>query len=158
MANNSEISTSNQGDFFQRLSDHEPAYLADNAPDLNIKDELRVAMKYCLRQSRKHGLSRDHIVERMNLCLPGLNKPITLRMLDGWMATSAEDRPMPAEYLPAFIWATRGIVSPIEVLTEVLGLHLIDEAEQIAAELGKTLVDERRAKNRRRLLQIKLGG
>ncbi len=148
--------TTNQPDLFQRLDEAEPVYLAGNAPDLYIRDELRGAMAYALRTAAQHGLSRQRVVERMNLCLPE-EAIVTKRQLDGWLASSAEDRPMPAEYLPALVWAVRGIVSPVEVLTRALGLHLIDEHEHIAAELGKTLVEEQRARQRKRTLQLKLG-
>ncbi|HFE31891.1 MAG TPA: hypothetical protein ENJ17_01120 [Gammaproteobacteria bacterium] len=157
MVNRQEKFTTNQPDLFQQLEEAESAWLADNAPDLYIRDELRGAMAYALREARKYGLSRQRVVERMNLCLPE-EALVSERQLNGWLASSAEDRPMPAEYLPALVWAVRGIVSPVEVLTRALGLHLIDEHEHIAAELGKTLVEEQRARQRKRTLQIRLGG
>lgn len=157
MVKPAENLTTDQPDLFRQLDQADAAWLADNAPDLYIRDELRGAMAYALREAKKHGLSRERVVERMNLCLPE-EAIITKRQLDGWLASSAEDRPMPAEYLPALVWAVRGIVSPLEVLTRALGLHLIDEHEHIAAELGQTLVAEQRARQRKRILQMRLGG
>lgn len=148
---------SEQGDFFQQLDSHEPEYRAANAPDLDIKDKFRVYLKESLKHAQKYGISRDRVVERINLCLPEDGR-ITPRQLNGWLAASAEDRPFPAEILPAFIWATRGNLGPITVLTEALGLHLMDEQEALAAELGETVLTKARIAQRERALRNKLGG
>jgi hypothetical protein len=144
-------------DLFQQLDGIEPAHLAANAPDLNIELEFRGALAYCLREASKRGLSRERIVDRMNQALPGLRKKITKRMLDGWTAASSEDRPFPAVYLPAFLWACLGYLAPLDVLARVLGLHLMDEQEITAAELGKALAEQAQVSKRKRLLLKQLG-
>lgn len=156
MVNREEKLTADQGDLFLQLGEHTPAFQAENAPDLFIEPELRGALAYCLREAKKHGLSRERVLERMNLCLPE-EKHVTLRQLNGWLAASAEDRPFPAEMLPAFVWAVRGIVAPVEVITRVLGLHVMDEQEAMAAELGETILTKARATQRERLLRKQLG-
>lgn len=148
--------TSEQPDLFQQLAQIEPEYRAANAPDLDVRDKLRVFLRESAKLAQKHGVSRERVVDRMCLCLPE-RPPITMRQLNGWLAASAEDRPFPAEYLPAFIWATRGNLGPLEVMTEALGLHLIDEQEAIAAELGETILQKSRITKHERDLRSRLG-
>ena len=156
MENNDPKFTSIQPDLFQRLDQREPEYLSANAPDLYIEPEFMGAVAYALREAKKHGLSRERIVERMNLCLPE-EQHITKRQLDAWCAQSKEHNPFPAKYLPAFIWAVRGIVSPIEVITRALGLVVLDEQEQLAAELGRAAMAKAEAAKRERTIKQKLG-
>lgn len=155
-----EKMTSETPDLFQQLDGMELPHLSANAPDLNIELEFRGAVAYCLREASKRGLSRERIVDRMNQALPGLKKKITVRQLNGWTATSSEDRPFPAIYLPAFIWACLGYLAPLDVLTRVLGLHLMDEQEFTAAELGKTLAEQAQVSKRKRMLlkQLEIRG
>ena len=148
--------TSEQGDLFQQVVDHTPAHLSDNAPDLDIEMELMGAVQFALREAKKYGLSRERVVDRMNQCLPEHDR-ITKRQLDGWCAKSAEHRPFPAKYLPAFCWAVRGVIAPVEVITRALGLHVIDAQEYAATELGKTVLDKTRLTQRERQLKNILG-
>ncbi len=149
--------TSEQPDLFQQLAQVEPEYRAANAPDLDVRDKLRVFLRESAKLAQKHGVSRERVVERMNLCLPD-GPSITPRQLNGWLATSAEDRPFPAEMLPAYIWATHGNLAPLEVLTGALGLFVMDEQEAIAAELGETILNKSRLAHRERNLRKRLGG
>jgi len=142
-----------QQDLLHGLEHVEPDYLAGNAPDLDIRDKLRVFLKEALTLARKnYGLSRDRVVDRINLCLAEEDQ-ITERQLNGWLAVSAEDRPFPLHILPAFIWATRGNLSPLEVVTESLGLHLMDHQEVIAARLGENIINKTRAAKEERELR-----
>jgi len=153
--NNDKKITTIQPDLFQQLAEHEPEYLSANAPDLDIEQEFLGAIKYALRTAKKRGLGRERIVERMNLCLAE-ELHITKRQLDAWCAESKEYHHFPAIYLDAFTWATGGIISPFEVLTRALGLHLLDEREQLAAELGKTAMVRAEAAKMERLLKRQL--
>lgn len=157
MVNRGKSFTGNQPDLFQQVADHTPAHLAENAPDLDIRLELLAGINDALRQAAKHGLSRERVVDRMNACLPE-DKHITLRQFNGWTAASAEDRPFPAEMLPPLIWALRGILTPLEVITGVLGLHVMDEQEAMAKELGDTILTKTRLAQRERMLRNQLGG
>jgi len=146
--------TTIQPDLFQQLGNHEPDYLSDNAPDLDIEQEFMGQIKYVLRQAKKRGLSRDRIIERMNLCLPE-ELHITKRQLDAWCAESKEYHHFPAIYLPAFIWAVRGVLTPLEVLTGALDLVVLDEQEQLAAELGRSVLTKVQASKTERLIKKK---
>ncbi|MBL1321527.1 MAG: hypothetical protein COA63_010780 [Methylophaga sp.] len=148
--------TSVQPDLFQQLADHEPEYLAANAPDLDIEQEFMGAIKYALRTAKKRGLSRERIVDRMNLCLPE-ELYITKRQLDAWCAESKEYHHFPAIYLSAFIWATGGIISPLEILSRALGLHLLDEHEQLAAQLGQSMLTKVQASNTEKRIKKQFG-
>ena len=154
MENNDKKITTIQPDLFQQLGNQEPDYLSENAPDLDIEQEFMGQVKYVLRQSKKRGLSRDRIIERMNLCLPE-ELHITKRQLDAWCAESKEYHHFPAIYLPAFIWAVRGVLTPIEVLTGALDLVVLDEQEQLAAELGRSMLTKVQASKTERLIKKK---
>lgn len=145
-----------QPDLFQRLIDHEPDYLAANAPDLDIEQEFMGAIKYALRLAKKNGLSRERIVDRMNLCLP---EPlyVTKRQLDAWCAESKEYHHFPAIYLGAFIWATNGTITPLSVIAHALDMHLLDERQHIASELGNSMMVQVQASTTQRELKKKLG-
>jgi len=140
-----------QTDLFQRF-DSVPDYLAENAPDLDIEQEFMGAIKYCLRQAKKHGLSRDRIVERMNLCLPE-SLHITKRQLDAWCAESKEYHLFPAIYVPAFIWAVRGLLHAITVIAESIDLVVLDRQEQLAVQLGKAVIDKTNAAKTERTIK-----
>lgn len=144
-----------QPDLFRALDDVEPAYLAANAPDMDIEAEFMGAIKYALRLAKKHGLGRERVVERMNMCLAPENH-VTERQLNAWCAESQEYKRFPAIHIPAFIWAVRGVVSPLEIITRSLELHLLDEREVLAAELGKTAMAKAEANKMERLLKQKL--
>jgi len=107
-----------------------------NPPDLDIFNELQGAIALALKKATRRGLSREHIVERMNLCLPDLDKPITLRQLNAWTARSKEYSEFPYRYLPAFCWATDCYV-PLNVGPSELGFELIDSDDAKALELGR---------------------
>lgn len=154
MANNDENFSSKQPDLFQQLGNHEPEYLSDNAPDLDIEQEFMGQIKFVLRTAKKRGLTRERIVDRMNLCLPDALQ-VTKRQLDSWCAESKEYHLFPAIYLPAFIWSVRGVITPLEVLTSVLGLVVLDEHEQLAAELGRSVLTKVQASNIERRIKKK---
>lgn len=71
-------------------------------------------------------MSRERVVECINECLPE-ERHITLRQLNNWSAVCKEQHPLPVWVLPALIWALDGVITPLEVLTRGMGLHLIDE-------------------------------
>jgi hypothetical protein len=146
--------TSEQDDMFQRLEGSTLLH-SENAPDLDIELELMAAIKYAMRQAKQHGIGRERIVDRMNQCLPK-EQHITLRQLNAWCAESKEFSNFPAKYLPAFVWACSGIVAPLDVITSSIGLGLVDEEDQIAAELGNTLKMESELRQRKRLLQKRM--
>lgn len=147
--------TSNQVDIFQRLAE-ETALEAADAIDMDIGPELQGAINYGIREAKKNGLSRERIVERMNMCLPDLEKPITLRQLNAWTAQSKEFSEFPARWLPAFSWACNCTLT-IQVLAQTINHDLVDRREKMAMELGKTLVQkanlERKTKELKRQLE-----
>lgn len=147
---------SSQGDLLAAL-DQPPVIDSPNAADLDIGPELLGAMHAAIRDARARGLSRERIVDRMNLALPERAKPLTLRQLNAWTASSAEFHEMPGRFVPAFCWATGSDV-PLRVIANVLGLDLVDGREAAAKRLGDNLVAEVRLKRERRVLTQVLGG
>lgn len=139
MANGRKSSSSDQGDLFQQLEQPALSAAEANAPDLDINPELLGAINTAIREAKKRGLSRERLVERMNLALPDGGKPITLRQLNAWTAQSKEYHEFPARYLPAFCWAT-GCHLPLQVLAHPLGLEAVDRRDQAALALGQKLV------------------
>lgn len=156
MAKKEKSLTSNQVDLFQQVVDYTPAYRSENAPDLDLRDELMGAISYCLREARKQGISRERVVERMNLCLPESDR-VTMRQFNGWTANSAEYREFPLIYIGAFIWACLGNYTPLVVLLQPIGLHITDDEELQVQALGEIVMERKRLMERERQLRNKLG-
>lgn len=136
MAKPSQKFSSVQPDLFQQL---EAPAMSETAYDLDVNLELMGALNQTIREAKRRGLSRERIVERMNLCLPDLDRRITLRQLNSWTAASKEYHEFPARYLPAFCWAT-GSILPLLVLAQSINHDLVDLRDQVALELGQKLV------------------
>jgi len=109
---------------------------SDTPPDLDVFDELRGAIAHAIKHAKKRGWGREQIVERMNLCMPDMDKKITQRQLNAWTATSKEYSEFPARFLPAFCWATNCWL-PLSIGPTALGLELIDTEDAKALELGR---------------------
>jgi hypothetical protein len=133
-----KLISSIQGDLFQQLAE-QTALEAQQAQDLDINLELMGAINQAIREAKQRGMSRERIIDRMNLCLPDLERGITLRQLNAWTAQSKEYHEFPARYLPAFCWAT-GSVLPLLMLAQAIGHDLVDRRDQVALELGQKLV------------------
>lgn len=139
MAKTQKRITSKQLDIFQQLEDDPIETI--NADDLDMHYELLGAIKAAIKEARRQGLSRERIVERMNQCMPELDKPITLRQLNAWTAKSKEHSEFPACYIPAFCWATHCDM-PLRVLANALLLDLADQRIQLATKLGENLLQQ----------------
>lgn len=142
-----------QGDLFQRLE--EPSDPCPQA-DLDIHYELLGAISHCIREARSRGLSRERIVDAMNRLLPELERPLTVRQLYAWTASSKEYSEFPARFLPAFCAAV-GSPLPILVLARAIGRELIDAREVAAKRLGEAQIEAARLKREARELLRELG-
>lgn len=132
-----------QGELFGKLSET-PVLYRSNAPCLDVWPELLGAIKKVLREAMDRGLSRDRVVDRMNLCLPELvasGKKITKRQLDCWTANSKQEHKFPLEYLSAFCWAVESDL-PMRILVNTLGFELVDAHEVALKRLGETYVEK----------------
>lgn len=147
--------STDQMDLFQQVDSIRPAVQSATAPDLDIELELLAALKQALREARNHGLSRERVVERINECLPE-ERHITLRQLNSWCAVSKEMHPLPAWVLPALCWALEGVISPLEVLTRAMGMHLIDEQELVATRIGRISVEKAALSREERQLKARI--
>lgn len=126
-----------------------------NAPDLDIYAELRGACAAALKHARSRGLSRERVVERMNLCLPDA-KPITLRQLNAWMADSKEFSEWPYRYIAAFAWACQ-CDAPLAVAPNAMGYDLVDRRDAAALELGRLNLNKAELQKRERELKRQIG-
>jgi len=143
-----------QPDLFQRLE--QPASLAALS-DLDIHFELLGAINTVIRQARGQGITRERIVDEMNRLLPELDKPITVRQLNGWTAASKEYSEFPARYLPAFCAAVDCDL-PLRVLAQAITRELVDAREFVAKQLGETQIEAARLRRQARALEQQLGG
>ena len=139
MAKTKKIITSDQLDFFQQLESDPLETL--QAHDLDMHHELLGAVKAALKEARRHNLGREGVVDRMNECMPDLDKSITLRQLNAWTAKSKEHSEFPACYIPAFCWAT-GCELPLQVLANALLLDLTDQRMKLATQLGQNMLKQ----------------
>ena len=139
MAKRKPFFSRDQGDLFGALA--QPSIIGRrNAPDLDVGPELLGALHQALREAREDGLSRDRVVDRMNTALPELNRPITKRQLDCWMADSKEHHEFPLRYLAAFCWATN-TESPLRALAAALGFELVDARERAVKRIGEIHIE-----------------
>ncbi|MCF2910773.1 hypothetical protein L1285_20915 [Pseudoalteromonas sp. DL2-H2.2] len=77
---------------------------SDESPRCDLTFALLAAMKSAVDNG---AFSRPMVIDRMNECLGG-EKVITRDMFNKWFSVSAPTK-FPAEYLPAFCWATQSI-------------------------------------------------
>lgn len=117
---------------------------------LNVSVQLRNELSEGLKRSM---LSRYQTAARMSE-LTGAE--ITKSQLDSWTAESKEYHRFPAEYLPAFCYAT-GYKKPLKIMAKMVQCYLLESEEALLAELGK--IDQtkkdlaRREKTVRNLLE-----
>jgi len=146
---------SGQGELF--VSDRNAVAASPNAPDLDIHHEMLGAIALALKEAKKRGLGRELVVDRMNLCLPELVKPITKRQLDSWTAESKEYSEFPARFLPAFCWACM-CDAPLATGPRSMGYDLVDRADEAALEMGRLRLQQAEIAKREREIKRRLGG
>ena len=125
--------------------------------DLNVEVEFLGALNTALREARRRGMSRERVIDAMNERLPGMRRPVTLRMLNSWTAISKEYHEFPARLLAAFCAVTECDL-PMRVLALPIGRELVDSHELDLKRLGENLTADARLKRERRLLQQRLVG
>lgn len=145
MAKPKDSFTGVQADLFSRL-DQEPMRTAGPV-DLGLHDELRGALAGCIRRARTRGISRERLVDELNRLQPQRHRRVTLRLVNGWTASSCEAFEMPAGDLGAFCAAV-GDLTPLRVICQALGYELVDARGLAAVELG-SIVAQRAALARR---------
>ena len=155
MAKSKQLSTRIQADMFQQLAER-TAIEAKEAPFLDINLELMGGINKAIREARVNGMSREHIIERMNLCLDAADK-VTPRQLNAWTAASKETHNFPSRYLPAFCWATQ-CMQPLNMLVQCLGYQLVDGRDQLAVEYGNALLEDAQTKRKIKQLQTLITG
>lgn len=139
-----------QPDLFQRL---ETPVLEDREDvDLDLGPELLGALNQALREAKRQGISRERLVDRMNTLMPDLERPITKRQLDSWMARSKEHHEFPMRYIAAFCVATKSEL-PLRVIANALGFDLVDSRERMTLELGEIMVRKGRISQQERALK-----
>lgn len=98
------------------------------------------------------GKSRDIIAEEMSR-LSG--DRITVRMLNSYTSTAAEQHRWPAQYTRAFCYVVEDW-RLLRCITERCGFHLISEEETELLELGRQYLKRKSADERIALLEAKL--
>jgi hypothetical protein len=104
-----------------------------------------LARKNAVHEALTHGLSscglpREDVAQEMSR-LTG--EPITRAHLDNWCAESKRDWRFPLEYVTAFCIVT-GDYGLVAAVLDGTGQGLADEETRSFAELGKTIVEERK--------------
>ena len=157
MANLKPNSDDIQPDFFRDSEYSDIERLENYCAD--IRHELRAALVQSLKTARRSGITRERIVDRMNQVLSDeLGKvaiPVTKRKLDAWTAASKEDRPIPAELVPAFCIAT-GCTEPLEVQAQTIDMTLANLRDVRAMRLGHNHMMRARLNQEDRELQKQL--
>lgn len=146
----------NQGDFFHQLENESPLENLSYR-DLDLGNELRGVISGCIRRARELGLSRQRIVDEMNALMPDIDKPLTIRQLNSWTASSTEYKEFPLRYIAAFCAVTQD-TSPLRLITNSINYELIDARGLAAVELGRTVAEKSLLTHRERELKAKLNG
>lgn len=152
MEKNNQKFSGIQADIFQQLEKPSEAAEYSDDFDLDIQAELRGSLATACKIAKRSGLTRERIVDEMNRLMPDLDKKITKRKLDAWLATSKEDHEFPARFIPAFCAATRCHL-PLQTLANTINLELADQRELLAQQYGE--LEIQRAKLARQSLKLK---
>lgn len=109
----------------------------------SLKAEMGKALRTC-------GLSREQVVDQINALAEqaGIPNALTINTLEKWVAPSAR-HVIPLRVLPLFCRVT-GSTRPVEILAAALGLVVVGPREQALIRLGEAIVENRRARAKRR--------
>ena len=124
------------------------------APAPGSYDDSCLIRNVLIQSIKNCGKSRAQIAEEMELLL---DRPITLRMIDGFTADSRSDRKWPAEYDRAFARVT-GDDSIIACRAEMAGLHVISAEQKLLLDLGRQFLIRDQAEEQIAILQKRLHG
>ncbi|MBL4832626.1 MAG: hypothetical protein JKY26_01520 [Pseudomonas sp.] len=108
-----------QQDFFESLM-HDPLE-AENAPHLDLSLDVIQIINQCIRNN---ALSRDQIIDRMNLCLRDSDKAVTKIAFNKWLSPSQANA-IPFWVVSAFCWAAQ-TDAPYKVALQPIGRKVID--------------------------------
>jgi hypothetical protein len=108
-----------QSDFFDSLQ-HDPLE-AENAPHLDLSLDVIQIINHCIRTS---SLSREQIIDRMNLCLRDSDKTVTKIAFNKWLSPSQANA-IPFWVVSAFCWAAQ-TDAPYKVALQPIGRKVID--------------------------------
>jgi len=124
-------------------------------PTLNVARPVKEALNDDVRAS---GLSREQIVDRMNLLAErygvnlarGNNRRLTIEIFEKWLNPNDLKRQIPLKALPVFCAAV-GQCSAMDVLTRPMGLRVIGDRDQklLAWAKAKMVVKEQGRRIRR---------
>jgi len=117
-----------QNDFFEAMT-HD-ALEAENAPHLDLSLDLIAVVNQCIRNCP---LSREQIVDRINLCLRDSKLNVTLISLNKWLSASQANA-IPAWALPAICWAVQSD-APFKILLQPIGRNVVDTRGDYMREL-----------------------
>jgi len=108
-----------QSDFFESLQ-HDPLE-AENAPHLDLSLDVIQVINQCIRNSV---LSREQIIDRMNLCLRDSDKTVTKIAFNKWLSPSQANA-IPFWVISAFCWAAQ-TDAPYRTVLQPIGRKVID--------------------------------
>jgi hypothetical protein len=102
------------------------------------------------RAVKQSPYNRYEICARMS---SALGQDITKTMFDSWTSESKTLNRMPAEFMPAFIYAT-GVREPMEILTDTAGLFCLPGRDALRAEIQKLTEDEKKIRSEKRKREL----
>jgi len=108
-----------QQDFFESLQ-HDPLE-AENAPHLDLSLDVTQIINQCIRNSP---LSREQIIDRMNLCLRDSDKTVSKNAFNKWLSPSQANA-IPFWVVSAFCWAAQ-TDAPFKVALQPIGRKVVD--------------------------------
>jgi hypothetical protein len=99
-------------------------------------------------------LSREQIADEVSR-LSGAR--VTRSQIDAWTAESKPGHRFPATLIPAFVSVT-GSLELLQLLAAEAGVYVVNSETVMRAEITQAMEQERRQRQRRRVLEQKLRG
>lgn len=127
-----------------------PFFHTSETPNYHIHSLIKDAISESLKKCRN---SRHQVAAKMSEVL---NTDITKSQLDSWSAESKEFHRIPAEYVPAFCYASENNLLLKVIVTPVKGVQLIENKDAIKLEITKLNDEIKRIRDQKRYLEERL--
>ncbi len=128
-----------------------PFFPEADPPSYQIHSQIKDVISEALKKSR---FSRHQVAARMSEVL---DSDITKSQLDSWSAESKEFHRFPAEYVPAFCYASEETSLLRVIVGPVRGVQLIVDQDAIKLQIAKLDDELKKMKDEKKFLERRLG-
>ena len=118
-----------------------------------VEGAYDIHTKFCHSLARAVKLSSHNRYEICARMSSALGQDITKTMFDSWTSESKVLNRMPAEFMPAFVYAT-AVREPMEILTDAAGLFCLPGRDALRAEIQRLGEDEKKIRSEKRKREL----